>query len=123
MEHAAFISLERNNIPLAKFLGQAYVYFGIDQKLGKNNRIWGKLQSISSKSFCKVTHMHHNCPDQPYIQVSEFCEMWGSILQLNIRFENDAIHIYVKNIMNRFEKMSHKVTFKNIPVFLKLLEF
>lgn len=35
LKHAAFISLESNNIPLAKFLGQAHVYFGTDQKLGK----------------------------------------------------------------------------------------
>lgn len=37
-KHAAFISLERNNIPLAKFLGQAHVCFGMGQKLEKNNR-------------------------------------------------------------------------------------
>lgn len=37
LKHAAFISLEGNNIPLAKFLGQAYVYFGMDQKLEKKN--------------------------------------------------------------------------------------
>lgn len=35
LKHAAFISLEGNNIPLAKFLGQAHVYFGMDQKLGE----------------------------------------------------------------------------------------
>lgn len=35
LKHAVFISLEGNNIPLAKFLGQAHVYFGMDQKLGE----------------------------------------------------------------------------------------
>lgn len=42
LKHAAFISLEGNNIPLAKFLGQAHVYFGMDQKLG------GKKEQLSS---------------------------------------------------------------------------
>lgn len=42
LKHAAFISLERNNIPLAKFLGQAHVCFGMDQKLEKiTDIIWG----------------------------------------------------------------------------------
>lgn len=42
LKHAAFISLEGNNIPLAKFLGQAHVYFGTEQKLGeKKHIIWG----------------------------------------------------------------------------------
>lgn len=35
LKHAAFISLERHNIPLAKLLGQAHVCFGMDQKLKK----------------------------------------------------------------------------------------
>jgi hypothetical protein len=34
LTHAAFISLEGNDVPLAKFLGQVHVYFGMDQKLG-----------------------------------------------------------------------------------------
>lgn len=43
LKHAAFISLEGNNIPLAKFLGQAHVYFGTEQKLEKKKTdiIWG----------------------------------------------------------------------------------
>lgn len=47
LKHAAFISLEGNNIPLAKFLGQAHVYFGMDQKLGEKitDIIWGKICS------------------------------------------------------------------------------
>jgi len=35
LKHAAFISQEENNIPLAKFLGQAHVYFGTEQKQEK----------------------------------------------------------------------------------------
>ena len=42
LKHSAFISLEGNNIPLAKLLGQAHVYFGMDQKLG------GKKEQLSS---------------------------------------------------------------------------
>lgn len=38
LKHAAFISLEGNNIPLAKFLGQAHVYFGTEQKLGEKTQ-------------------------------------------------------------------------------------
>jgi len=45
LKHAAFISQEENNIPLAKFLGQAHVYFGTEQKQEKkktkNRIIWG----------------------------------------------------------------------------------
>lgn len=37
LKQAASISPERDNILLAKFLGQLHVYFGMDQKLrGKN---------------------------------------------------------------------------------------
>lgn len=45
LKHAAFISLEGNNISLAKFLGQAHVYFGMGQKLEKKNsyHVEGKI--------------------------------------------------------------------------------
>jgi len=44
LKHAAFISQEENNIPLAKFLGQAHVYFGTEQKQEKKK----KQKTVSS---------------------------------------------------------------------------
>lgn len=37
LKQAAFISPERDNILLTKFLGQIHVYFGMDQKLREKN--------------------------------------------------------------------------------------
>ena len=55
LKHAAFISLEGNNIPLAKFLGQAHVYFGMDQKLGGKKELSIKFHDLLrfEKSFLK----------------------------------------------------------------------